>query len=114
MKGSSLRLIRSGALVGFIDVELPSGMIVRDLAVFASNGKRWVSLSKPMIGSDAVAKRDEKGRIVYTQLLSFRDKTTADSFRHQVLAEVDRLITGSGDGSSGSIDDDASAFRGGP
>src|SRR5271165_3176912 len=45
--------IRAGALVGFADVHLPSGMVLHRCSIFARDDKAWASPpSKQVIGRD--------------------------------------------------------------
>ena len=85
------KLLARNTLRGFATVTLPSGLTIRDVSVHASNGKHWASLpSKPIIGTDGVAKRDETtGKIRYTPLLEWPDRATADRFSAAVIDAIE-------------------------
>jgi hypothetical protein len=85
----------AGALVASIDVELPSGLRLTNLQLFQSHGKKWIGMSLPVVDRDGVQRRDERGRRCFVQGLAFRDQATADSFRRQLFAAIDRHNTGS-------------------
>jgi hypothetical protein len=57
-QGSRLKLlewhpVRRNTLHGFAIVELPSGIVIRELSVHEKAGKRWVSMpAKPVLGQD--------------------------------------------------------------
>ena len=57
MSGATARLIswrplQKGSLRGFCNIELPSGLVLRDISVHISHGKAWAGLpAKPVIDS---------------------------------------------------------------
>ena len=85
------KLLACNTLRGFATVALPSGLTIRDVAVHTSNGKSWASLpSKPILGSDGVAQRDQNtGKIRYTPLLEWPDRATSDRFSTAVIDAVE-------------------------
>jgi hypothetical protein len=78
--------LNKGVLIGSFDLEMPSGLIIRDAMLFEKNGKRWVNFpSKEWTKEDG-----SKG---YFPLLEFASREIGDNFQHQVLplAEADLL-----------------------
>jgi hypothetical protein len=81
--------LRRGSLVGFAGIELRSGLIVQDCPVCASHERVWASLpSKPLLGPDGMALRDDSGRIRYAAILKWRDRALADRWSAAVVALV--------------------------
>jgi hypothetical protein len=71
---------------GFLTARLPSGMILRDVAIHTSEGRWWASpASKAQLDKDGQALRDDVGKIKYSPVISFADKATRDKFSAQVL-----------------------------
>jgi hypothetical protein len=92
--GSRLRLVewkavRKNTLCGFAVVELPNGLIVRELSVHVKGEKRWASMpAKPVLGPDG--KHLEKdGKKVWSPLVGWRDRALADEFGRRVIALVE-------------------------
>jgi hypothetical protein len=54
------------SLVGFGDIQTPSGMILHDVSIHVAGATAWASpASKPMLDRDQNVMRDEKGKIKY-------------------------------------------------
>jgi hypothetical protein len=82
--------MEKGALRGFCDLALDSGMIIHDALLMESNGKRWVNLpGKPQLTKDQQVKRGDDGKIAYTPVLSIPDRARRDAFNLQALAAID-------------------------
>jgi len=102
-----LRLIEwkplvKGALRGFVTVELPIGLTIREMPLLVGNKGPWVSLpGKPQIDGGGQVRRDQNGKIAYVAVLEWRNKGLSDRFSRAV---IDLLLTQhpralSGDGS---------------
>jgi hypothetical protein len=77
--------MRKGTLVGFFDLEMPSGLIVRGAMLFEKNSKRWVSFpSKEWVKSDGT-----KG---YMPLLEFADRSISDKFQAAVVPHAEKAL----------------------
>lgn len=77
--------LRKNSLLGFFDLEMPSGLIVRGAMLFEKNGKRWVGFpSKEWTKPDGT-----KG---YSLLLEFADRAIADKFQAAVLPLAERAL----------------------
>jgi hypothetical protein len=80
----------SGTLVGFFSAGLPSGLDLHELMLHHRDGSWWLSFpSKPMLGGDGTALRDDRGKIRYSApLVSFANRQARDRFTEQVLAAL--------------------------
>jgi len=78
--------LAAGALVGFCDVTLPSGMRLHRCSIFAKDGRTWASApAKQMIGRDGTVQRDGTGKIRYEPTVSFTDKQTQTRWSDAVI-----------------------------
>ena len=84
------------SLCGFADIQLNSGLRILGVGIFTANGKSWASLpSKPIIGADGAAKRDNvTGKVRYAPILEWLDRATADRFSIAVIDALDALHPG--------------------
>ena len=73
-----------GALRGFFDVLLPSGLILHGCSLAEKDGKRWVNPPQRQI------KNGEKTR--YEKTVSFVDRETSDKFNKAVVAALDEFL----------------------
>jgi hypothetical protein len=77
--------MRKGTLLGFFDLEMPSGLIIRGAMLFEKNGKRWVGFpSKEWVKADRT-----KG---YMPLLEFADRLISDRFQAAVLPVAEMAL----------------------
>jgi hypothetical protein len=83
------RPLHKNTLRGFCVIELPSGLIVREISVHTKNGKRWASLpSRPMLDADGRQVVNHAGKKQYAALLGWRDRDLADRFSAAVVEAV--------------------------
>ena len=80
------RPMRKGSLLGFAKVEMPSGMIISDVTILISERGPWASPpSKPMVGRDGLALKDDAGKVRYTPIIEFASKEIRDRFSTAVV-----------------------------
>lgn len=73
-------------LRGFVAVELPSGMIIRDITIHARDGKAWASPpGKPILDREGRHMRDHNGRSRYTPVVEFTSRERRDFFSALVM-----------------------------
>jgi hypothetical protein len=83
---SNARKISKGALIGFFDVTLPSGMRLKSCTLLEKDGKRWIGLpTKEFVKSDG-----SKG---YQPLVEIPDRGDRDKFTALVLPLAERALT---------------------
>lgn len=89
------REMKRNSLRGFASVRI-GGLLIRDIAIHTSHGKRWASLpSKPLIGTDGTAKRQNNGKIAYTPVLEWSRRELQDEFSEAVVEALEREHPGS-------------------
>jgi hypothetical protein len=77
----------SGSLIGFADVELPSGMRVHGTTVHRQGSAAWANPpGKPQIANDGTVAREQNGKIAYSAVISFKDSATRRRFSDTVPA----------------------------
>ena len=82
---SNPKPINKNTLIGKVDLEMPSGLIVRGVMLFEKSGKRWCSFpSKEWT--------DQSGKKNYSPLLEFASREIGDKFQSQVLPIVERAL----------------------
>jgi len=77
----SFRPLAKGALRGFATIELPSGLVLHDVAIRAGRNGPWASLpSKPVLDRDGRHRSDTNGRHQYAPVAEWRSRELADRF----------------------------------
>ncbi len=90
--------VARNSLRGFFTATMPSGIVFHEISAHVSNGKRWASpASKPMVGKDGTALKDENGKIKYAPLVSFSDKSVRDKWSDAVCAALESFAPGAFD-----------------
>ena len=85
------KAMRKNTLRGFASIRLGRSLIIEDITVHASNGKRWVGMpGKPITDQTGNAKRDDTGKIKYVSILRWTDREAQDRFSEAVIAAVER------------------------
>jgi len=87
----------------FFDIELPSGLTLKDCSLHERDGKRWIGLpGKAQIDSEGRHTSDPNtGRKLYVTIVEIKDRGRREWFQNAALAAVDRLLgTHSGNGSA--------------
>ena len=85
MKILNFRKYERNTLRGFIQVELPSGMIVKDITWHQRDDREW-------LGLPARQYEKEDGSMGYANQVDFVDKTTYWNFVDQVLTALKRYL----------------------
>jgi len=79
------------SLRGFVSVELPNGLAIREMPLLVGKNGPWVSLAaKPQIDGGGQVRREPNGKIAYAAILQWRSKELADRF---LRAVIDVLLT---------------------
>lgn len=83
---SDFKPISAGAMRGFADVHLASGMILHRCSIFAKDDKAWASPpSKQVIGRDGTVQKTTDGKTRYEQTVSFVDRATQERWSAAVI-----------------------------
>jgi hypothetical protein len=86
--------LRKNTLRGFATVRYGS-LKIRDVTVHSSGDRRWAGMpSKPMVGPDGTAQKDDKGKIKYVPILEWASREAADKFSVEVIDAVERQYSG--------------------
>jgi hypothetical protein len=77
---------RQGALRGFAEVELPIGLILHDVPVFAGATGPWAVLpTKPQLDRDRRQKLGADGKPLFTAVVEWRNRDLAARFSAGVV-----------------------------
>jgi hypothetical protein len=81
------RPLRKNTLLGFVSIELASGLQIIDCTVHRSSGRLWIGMpAKPQIDSEGRQKRDPNtGKPSFTSVNQWRDRETSDRFSELVI-----------------------------
>ena len=83
------KAFHKNTLRGFASVELPNGLVIRDITVHDKDGKRWAGLpSKPVLDSDGRHVSNHAGHKQYSALLGWRDRDLSNRFSAAVVELV--------------------------
>lgn len=86
---------QKNTLKGFATIRLGKSMKIRDVGVHEKDGKRWASLpSKPMIGGDGTAIRDDSGKIKYVAIVEWMNREAGDDFSQSVVDAIEAAHPG--------------------
>jgi DNA-binding cell septation regulator SpoVG len=82
---------RSGALIGFVSVQLPSGMIVHDLRLMTGKNGYWIALpAMKQVDRDGRPRTDANGKAIFSPIIEFADRIASDRFRDLVIDVIRR------------------------
>jgi len=76
---------QKGSMVGSFTLHLPSGLIIRDIALFEKATSRWIGMPRQRY-------KDKEGVESFTLIIDFRDRKTADAFRDMALKAIDEAL----------------------
>lgn len=80
-----------GSLLAYLDVEMSSGLIVRDCRLMRTNGTLWIAPpSQKQVDRDGEPILDERGKPRYRNFVDFRDRSTRDRFSSAVINAIRR------------------------
>src|SRR5690349_16480409 len=85
------RPVRKGALLGFCQVAMPSGMILIDVTILTGERGPWASPpARPMTDRDGTPLRDERNKVRYAPVIEFSSRNIRDRWSKAVI-EVMRV-----------------------
>jgi hypothetical protein len=71
--------------VGFVDVQLPSGLVVRGLTIHRKGERRWIGLPARSYESDS-------GSVSWAPVIEIPDRQTRERFEESILAALDKQL----------------------
>lgn len=81
--------LRKGALVGFVSVSMPSGLVIHEISVLETNGRFWASPpSKPMIDRNGVVMIGDDGKRRFASIIEFATREIRSRWSAAVVAAV--------------------------
>ena len=88
-KVADFKPIRAGALIGFCDVHLPSGMVLHRCSIFAKDDKAWAAPpAKQVVGKDGTVQKTTAGKARYEATVSFADRATQERWSNAVIEAI--------------------------
>ena len=94
MRLSGWRPLARNSLRGFGDIELPSGLRIREVAVLSSNRQCWATLpSKPVLDRNG-RHVETNGKKQFAAILEWRSRELADGFSAKIIELVHQVHPG--------------------
>jgi len=85
----SFKPLSRGALVGFADLQLPSGLVLRECTFMESGSSRWVNPpGKPQLNADRLPIIKE-GKVQYSPVVDFVDRATRRRWSDAAVVAID-------------------------
>jgi hypothetical protein len=81
---------QKNTLCGFVSIELPSGLIIREVTLHEKDGTRW-------LGMPAKQYTKADGTTGWAPQLDFKDARARSRFQIEALKAIDKLLQESGD-----------------
>jgi hypothetical protein len=82
-----------GSMLGFADLEMSSGLILRGCTYHESYGKHWCSPpGRPQLDADRKLMVDEGGKIVYAAVVDFASKDVRTRWSTEAVAAIDEYL----------------------
>ena len=77
----------AGTLLGFVTIELPSGLILNDCKLMVGpQGRRWIGMpAVKQLDRDGNPRFDANGKPLWNQIVEFRDRAVRDRFNRAVI-----------------------------
>jgi hypothetical protein len=90
----NFKSLHRNSLQGFFDLQLASGLVLRECSLHKMDDKEWVGLpGKPQLNKDGTQRVDAStGKKLYVCVVDFADKATRERFRKTALAAVHALL----------------------
>ena len=86
-----------GSMLGFADLQMPSGLILKGCSLLESNGRRWVNPpGRPQLDADRKAMLDDAGKIIYAVSIDFSTKAIRSRWSAEAVAAIDGYLIGIG------------------
>jgi DNA-binding cell septation regulator SpoVG len=84
--------LSGGATLGFFDIELSSGLVIRDCKLMpGKNGGVWIAMpAVKQLDRDGNPILAPNGKPLWREIVSFRDRTVRDRFTKSVLDAIRR------------------------
>jgi hypothetical protein len=81
--------LRKNTLLGFFTLVLDSGLVIKECSLHEKDGKRWFSFpGKPQIDKDGKAMRDDRGKVLYANIIVVEERARSAKLQHAVLEAV--------------------------
>ena len=83
------RQIKKNSLRGFATIELPIGLVIKDVTINNTQGRVWAGLpSKPQMENGAHKADPKTRKPAYAKILEWRSRDLSDGFSDAVIAAM--------------------------
>jgi hypothetical protein len=84
-KATDWKPFQKGCMVGSFTLHLPSGLVIRDIAVFQKGQSRFIGMPRQLF-------TNKEGLKDFKRIIEFRDRKTEDAFRDMALKALDQTF----------------------
>jgi hypothetical protein len=89
MRVVAFKPLERGSLLGFVDLQMDSGLVLLGCTYHTANGKRWLNPpGRPQLDGDKKVIFDG-GKVAYAPVIEFVDKATRYKWSAQAVAAID-------------------------
>jgi hypothetical protein len=93
MVASNWRPLERGTLLGFFDLQLPSGLKLRECTFHVKGDSAWIGLpGKPQLDAEGKHWIGPDGKKAYSPVVEIPSRKRRDRFQEQAVAAVRRLL----------------------
>ena len=90
MKCLQFKPLPRGSMLGFCDLEMDSGLILKGCTLLESNGRRWVNPpGRPQLDADRKVMLDETGKVLYAVTIDFTTKAVRSRWSDAAVAAIE-------------------------
>jgi hypothetical protein len=90
MKCLAWKPLTRGSMLGFADLELGNGLILKGCTLLESNGRRWCNPpGRPTLDGERKVTIGADGRIVYASVVDFTTKAIRSKWSEAAVAAIE-------------------------
>ena len=81
-----------GSMLGFADLQLDSGLIIKGATLLESNGRRWCNPpGRPQLDADRKPMLDDAGKLIYSVVLDFATKALRTRWSDEAVKAIEEF-----------------------
>jgi hypothetical protein len=89
MKCIAFKPLERGAMLGFADLQMDSGLVIMDCILFESGARRWCNPpGRPALTTDKKPMLDDAGKLIYSVVIDFATKEVRSKWSAAAVAAI--------------------------
>ena len=82
--------LQRGSMLGFADLQMDSGLIIKGCTLLESNRHRWVNPpGRPQLDAERKPMLDDSGKIIYAVTIAFASKSIRSRWSSEAVAAIE-------------------------